>query len=130
MLHPLTVYIHRVYNVKSVEQEVLRVCDDSLPFPPAQLLSTRRKHMQVSDFNSPTFHPFGMLGGIVNHASEKESVLAFMLVKCIQNGNFDAVETTHEHPSMVEDGLLEKVGDRLYKLTKKSIGLLYTQYGK
>lgn len=83
--------------------------------------------MQISDFTEPKSHPFGMLSGY-EHASEKESVLAFMLSKCVEAGDFVAVTTTHSHPTMVSDGLLEEAGDHQYKLTKKAIGLLYSQY--
>lgn len=83
--------------------------------------------MRISDFVKPTEHPFNMLRGYEN-AYQKESVLAFVLSKCIDAHDFAAVETKHEHPTMVEDGLLERVGERKYKLTKKSIGLLYSHY--
>ena len=85
--------------------------------------------MQISDFIEPKSHPFGMLSGY-SHASEKESVLAFILSECVKAGDFVAVQTVHDHPTMVTDGLLEEAGERQYKLTKKAIGLLYSQYAR
>jgi len=85
--------------------------------------------MNINDFEKPKKHPFGMLEGY-NHAYEKESVLTVILRKCIEINNFTAIKTVHNHPTMVSDGLLEKIADRKYKLTKKSIGLLYSQYAK
>jgi len=84
--------------------------------------------MQTTDFVKPTVHPYGMLSGYTD-ASEKESFLVWMLIKCIEVGEFMAINTTHEHPDMVKLDLLEKVGEKEYKLTKKSIGLLYSHYG-
>lgn len=85
--------------------------------------------MKTTDFEYPEQHPYGMLYGYQN-ASQKESVLAIILRQCIEAGEFVAVETTHSHPAMVEDGLLEEVADRKYKLTTRAIGLLYSVYGK
>ncbi len=84
--------------------------------------------MQVTDFVMPDKHPFGMLQGY-QHAAEKESVLAIILRECVQAGDFIPIKTVHEHPTMVSDGLLEEV-DGKYKLTKKAIGLLYSQYAR
>jgi len=84
--------------------------------------------VNISEFRRPESVPIGLLEGY-RHAFEKETVLAIILGKCIEAGGFVAVETKHDHPKMVEDGLLEKVGDREYKLTKKAIGLLYGEYG-
>lgn len=83
--------------------------------------------MNINDFTKPKDHPYGMLDGYTN-AYQKESVLAIILKKCIDVGDFVAIETSHSHPTMVNDGLLEKTTDRKYKLTKKAIGLLYSQY--
>ena len=85
--------------------------------------------MNITDFEEPKAHPFDLLHGY-NNAYEKEGMLAFLLSKCIQAGKFKAVETIHSHPTMVDDGLLEQVGERKYKLTKKAIGLLYSRYAK
>ena len=85
--------------------------------------------MNINDFNPVTKHPFGTLQGYRN-ACEKESVLAFILRECQRQKKFDVVWTNHNHPTMVSDGLLEKVEDKKYKLTTKAIGLLYSVYGK
>lgn len=85
--------------------------------------------MNIADFNTPTQHPYGILRGY-GRAHEKEMVLAIILKKCIEAGGFVAVETVHNHPAMVRDGLLEQVADRRYKLTPKAKGLLYSEYGK
>lgn len=85
--------------------------------------------MNIKDFNAPTAHPFDLLPGYKN-AYEKESVLQYILSRCIEAGEFIAVETIHDHHTMVTDGLLEEIGDREYKLTTKAIGLLYSQYGR
>lgn len=85
--------------------------------------------MNTNDFKKPDAHPYGLLSGYTN-ASEKENVLAWMLVDCIEKGSLETVhDSKHSHPTMVEDGLLEEVSERKYKLTKKSIGLLYSVYG-
>lgn len=85
--------------------------------------------MNINDFEKPSNHPYGMLRGYEN-ANEKEAMLAWMLIKCIEAGDFCMIETKHDHPTMVEDGLLEKVADKNYRLTKKAIGLLYSQYAR
>jgi hypothetical protein len=85
--------------------------------------------MDIKLFDTPSKHPYGMLEGYKN-ASEKESVLAVILTKCIEAGVFVAVETVHSHPSMVEDGLLKEVGECKYTLTTKAMGLLFSVYGR
>lgn len=85
--------------------------------------------MNVDLFVRPTSHPFNMLEGYTN-ASEKESVLAWILRECIDAGDWVVVKTTHNHSTMVLDGLLERVTERQYRLTEKSKGLLYTQFHK
>lgn len=86
--------------------------------------------MDINSFNEPTEHPFEMLDGY-KHAMEKESVMRIILEKCFEAANLDeAVTTKHSHPTMVDDGLLERVGERQYRLTRKGKGLLYTVYGK
>ena len=64
------------------------------------------------------------------HAYEKESTLTFILSKCIEKGKFQSVEAKVDHSDMVTDGLLEDAGKQKYKLTNKSIGLLFSYYGK
>lgn len=85
--------------------------------------------MTINDFNKPTSHPFGMCAGY-NDASEKENFLAWMLIQCIEAGNFGPVQTEHNHDSMLKQGLLSGSHEDGYTLTKKSIGLLYGYYGK
>lgn len=85
--------------------------------------------MDINQFEKPSANPWGMLENYTN-ASQKESVLVFILTKCIEAGEFVPIETKHSHPTMVKDGLLEEVDERRYKLTKKAIGLLYGYYGK
>jgi len=82
----------------------------------------------ISDFNTPKDHPWGMLQGH-DKAAEKESVLAAILLACVEAGGFIPVGTRYKHPSMVSDGLLDETPEG-YTLTKKSIGLLYSVYGK
>lgn len=66
-----------------------------------------------------------------SHASEKETILALLLTWChTEKDLFTPYEFIHDHPSMVDDGLLEHVEGTTYKLTTKSIGLLYSVYGK
>lgn len=91
--------------------------------------------LKTTDFKIPTEHPGDMLAGY-EHAFEKESVLVFILKKCIENGTFEmSIESEYDHPTMVTDGLLKKVeilgrSGNYYHLTKKSLGLLYSVYGK
>lgn len=85
--------------------------------------------MQISDFNPPQEHPFGMLSGYRN-ASEKESVLAWVLKKNIEAGRFEPVDSEYDHPTMVADGLLSEHGERRYALTVKAQGLLFSVYGR
>jgi hypothetical protein len=82
------------------------------------------------DFVRPDKHPFDMLDGYRN-AYEKESVLLLIFRNAWKSDNISQpCETQHEHPSMVEDGLLEEVEPHFYRLTTKSIGLLYSVYGR
>ena len=85
--------------------------------------------MNTTNFNKPEKHPCGMLSGYRN-ASEKEGLLCFILSECTDAGEFKEVKTKYSHKSMVQDGLLEEVREKTYKLTKKSKGLLYSVYGK
>lgn len=86
--------------------------------------------MDINSFNEPTEHPWQMLEGY-KHATEKETVMHIVLKGCFEAGNLDEpVTTKHSHPTMVDDGLLERVGEKRYKLTRKGKGLLYTVYGK
>ena len=83
--------------------------------------------MDISDFVIPNHHPHEMLNGYA-HAYEKESFLAFMLKRSIDAGGFVGIQTMDNEDDMVELGLLDKTGEQEYKLSKKAIGLLYTQY--
>ena len=86
--------------------------------------------LKITDFNEPEEHPFGMLRGYT-HPIEKERVLAWMLCQCINASNLDLeIRTQHNHSTMVNDELLERVDILRYKLTTKSIGLLFAWYGK
>lgn len=86
--------------------------------------------MNVTMFNRPDRHPQGMLRGYRHH-KEKESMLLWMLIKSQQQGSFDKpIETRFEHPQMVEEGLLERVGWRSYRLTEKALILLHAHFGK
>lgn len=87
--------------------------------------------MKPQDFNIPKQHPFGMLAGLgLPNTSECESMLAWLLSKSIEQNSWEAVATTHNHPKLVEAGLVEKIGEKQYKLTIKTKGLLYSHYGK
>lgn len=86
--------------------------------------------MNINDFRMPTEHPWSMLKDY-NQGNEKEQMLVFMLAKCIEAKDIDAeIKTTHAHPTMVLDGLLEEVGNTTpkYKLTDKSKELLLVFY--
>jgi len=86
--------------------------------------------MKVEDFETPTNHPFGMLNGF-DHASEKESMLVYILAQCIKANDLNAtIEFMRDQSEMVNDGLLVQQGEHEYRLTKKSLGLLYSVYGK
>lgn len=86
--------------------------------------------LTIDNFTEPKDHPYGLLQGY-SHASEKESILALLLTHClVEKDLYASKEFVYEHPTMVEDGLLEQTGNRTYRLTKKSIGLLYSVYGK
>ena len=87
--------------------------------------------MKPQDFNTPKKHPYGMLDGLgSSNTYECESMLALLLTKFINQNSWDAVITTHSHPKLVQAGLVEKVGEKQYKLTIKAKGLLYNHYGK
>jgi hypothetical protein len=86
--------------------------------------------MNCSDFTQPEDPPYGMLRGYSNQI-EKEAILQMLLKHCLDEGDLSAsIELQYYHPTMVMDGLLEKTGKNTYKLTKKSIGLLYSVYGE
>lgn len=86
--------------------------------------------MDLQLFERPENHPFGMLEGFrFSHTSELESTLAWMLIQCIEAGEWIAIPTKYEYFDLVDAGLLE--GDRAgYRSTKRAKGLLYAHYGK
>ncbi len=89
--------------------------------------------MQISDFKKPEQHPFGMLEGRTVSAEnvfEKEKTLAIVLIKCVEQGSLEPVELVYDHPELVQEGFLEKISDRVYKLTEKSLKLLYKHYNR
>lgn len=93
--------------------------------------NSKKKTMKPQDFNVPKQHPFGMLTGLgLSNTSECESMLAWLLSKSIEQNSWDAVTTTHNHPKLVQAGLVEKIGEKQYKLTTKAKEFLYSQYGK
>ena len=86
--------------------------------------------LTIKDYKKPDSHPFGMLRG-EQHASEKESFMAWCLSQCIKSNNLDAeFETVANEDVMVTIDMLEKVADKTYRLTRKAKGLLYAHYGK
>jgi len=93
--------------------------------------TTLTSGLSATDFLIPHFHPFGMLEGIQYDLSQKEQLLALMLKNCIETGDLSAIyNSKYNHSTMVADDLLEEIGEKQYRLTKKSIGLLYGYYSK
>ncbi|MGG6263164.1 hypothetical protein ACQ4M3_07780 [Leptolyngbya sp. AN03gr2] len=89
--------------------------------------------MKPSDFNRPTSHPWGMLTTLnLNNVSETEAFLAGLLIKCIEAGDWIALETQTNEDHLCTAGLLTKVEgkEKTYFLTRKAKGLLYVHYGK
>lgn len=82
--------------------------------------------MNISNFNIPNQHPYDTFGSY-----ERERFMAWFLIQCIEaNDLYASIQTQSSHEDMVYDGFLERVGDNHYRLTKKSVGLLYGVYGK
>ena len=81
------------------------------------------------DFNKPTAHPFGMCQGY-RDANEKEQTLAWMLIQCIEAGNWIEIKTQGSHDSMVNDGLVVHSRENHYLLSQLAKDLLYGYYGK
>jgi hypothetical protein len=85
--------------------------------------------MNITLFNKPERHPYGMLD-VYNHAHEKESKLAWHLVRCVEAGEWLPIESQEWiYDAMAEDGLLIDHGE-WYSLTAKAKGLLYGYYAK
>ena len=80
------------------------------------------------DFNTPTAHPFGMCQS--PDANEKEQTLAWMLIQCIEAGNWIEIKTQDSHDSMVRDGLVVHSRENHYSLSQLAKDLLYGYYGK
>ena len=82
----------------------------------------------------PVEHPWQMLDGLgLEHTMESEQVLTWMLIQCIEAGEFRPVETKYRYPQLVKANLLVQVDTEIpikYILTKKAIGLLYGYFGK
>lgn len=86
--------------------------------------------LSIEDYKKPDSHPFGMMKG-ERHASEKESFMAYCLSQCLEAGNIDAeFKTVANEDGMAKIGMLKKVGDKTYRLTRKAKGLLFAHYGK
>lgn len=84
--------------------------------------------LTIEDFEVPVKHPFGMLRGH-ERAYEKEKFLAWMLKQSIKRGGFLPIKTVGNEDHLVPE-LLLKVGEQEYRLSEKSIRLLYVHYGK
>lgn len=86
--------------------------------------------LEPQDFKNSDLHPYGMLKGYSN-ASEKESLLAWMLSQCIKAGDWVAIPCKYSHDALVSDGLLlETEQARCYRLSEKAKGYLYAFYSK
>ena len=80
---------------------------------------------KVSDFKKYTNYPVGLCSGLKN-ASEKEDLLAYIISQLINENDLNfIIETLYSHESMVSDGLLEEVGSKRYKITQKSLNMIY-----
>lgn len=87
--------------------------------------------MTTSDFIYPTFHSYGMLNNYKfnSNTSESEEILIILLKNCLDNNDLEYItETKHRHDELVKSNLLEEISNKKYKLTKKSLGLLYSYY--
>ena len=81
--------------------------------------------LEINDFKNYTDYPMGLCKNF-RDGSQKENMLAYMLSKTIEADNMEAVvETEHTHPTMVQDGLLEEVAPKQYKITLKAYALIY-----
>jgi hypothetical protein len=118
-----TIYVCYIVEAKKVDQRQFSFSE--------YLFTEISIKMKPQDFNVPKQHPFGMLTGLgLSNTSECESMLVYLLSKSIEQGSWDAVTTTHKLPKLVQAELVEEIGERQYKLTIKSKGLLYSHYGK
>jgi hypothetical protein len=82
--------------------------------------------LTTNDFNVPDRHPYDTFGSY-----ETENFMAWFLMDVLKTGDlYVSIVTQYDHPELVEQGFLERTGDREYRLTQKSIGILYTVYGR
>jgi hypothetical protein len=80
--------------------------------------------LEIEDFKIYTDYPIGLCAGY-KEGSQKENMLAYMINKCIEAKNmYEIIVTLMEHPTLVSDGLLERVEPFKYKLTKKSLTMI------
>lgn len=85
----------------------------------------------IEDFSRPDRHPYSMLTGLgMKHAYEAEAHLAWHLCQIVDRGWLGPLECKHEHPRLVNAGLLIDHGGKVYELTRKALALLYAEYGK
>jgi hypothetical protein len=87
--------------------------------------------LEPKDFNSVIAHPIGLGMGKV----EWESIAARMLHRHMESNQsfgypFQYAPPCDVYDAMVNAGLLQDHGFRLYSLTRKSLGLLWIKYGK
>jgi len=83
------------------------------------------REFKIEDFKEYTNYPMGLCSNY-SSASEKENMLAYILSKVIEANDLNfIVKTKHLHPTMVSDGLLEEVDKFRYKLTYKSLVMIY-----
>lgn len=82
--------------------------------------------MNLSGFNYPTTHPFETFGKV-----EIEAFMWWFLKQCFEAGDLGAeIVTPKNEDHLVKMGLLVKVGECRYYLTKKSKDILHSVYGK
>lgn len=82
--------------------------------------------MDISMFNEPITHPWETF-----EKMETETFMWWFFKQCFDAGDLDAtIATPNNEDHLVEMGLLSKVGERQYRLTTKSKGILYSVYGK
>lgn len=85
--------------------------------------------IRITDFERPEQHPYSMLLGMeLINTHQAESLLAWMLVECIDASKWITIQTKHDHGGLVAAGLLREVGERQYQLTERAKGLLYGCY--
>ena len=79
----------------------------------------------LNDFEKYTDYPIGLCSGYPQ-GSEKEDQLARILNQAIDAGNLEAgISTKYKYAEMVDYGLLEELEPYKYKLTIKSLGMIY-----